>query len=99
MLARVASSVALGYRHVVFSYTPPSQQPAPRPSASAFEHLMGTGLPDRETGADEAELSFDKALYNWLIDMCEAEKLMMIYLEIWFPCDPAAIHTRTDVCL
>ena len=36
---------------------------------------MGTGLPDRETGADEAELSFDKALYNWLIDMCEAEKL------------------------
>jgi hypothetical protein len=73
--ATVASSVALGYRHVVFSYTPPSQQPAPRPSASAFEHLMGTGLPDRETGADEAELSFDKALYNWLIDMCEVEKL------------------------
>ena len=73
--ALVSASIALGYRHVLFAYAPPSQQPAPRPSASAFEHMMGLGLPDRETGADEDELSFDKALYNWLVDSCEADRL------------------------
>ena len=73
--ALVSESLALGYRHVLFSYAPAAQQPPARSSASAFEHLMGTGLPDRETCADEVELSFDKALYNWLVDMCEAEKL------------------------
>jgi hypothetical protein len=65
--ALVSESIALGYRHVLFSYAPAAQQPPARSSASAFEHLMGTGLPDRETCADEVELSFDKALYNWLV--------------------------------
>jgi hypothetical protein len=37
--------------------------------------MMGLGLPDRETAADEAELSFDQRLYNWLIDMCEEQGL------------------------
>ena len=36
---------------------------------------MGLGLPDRETCAEEAELSFDKALYNWLVDLCEQDGL------------------------
>ena len=73
--ALVSASLSLGYRHIVFSYAVPAKQPTARPSASAFEHLMGTGLPDRETIAEEAELSFDKALYNWLVDMCAAEGL------------------------
>ena len=73
--ASVSASVALGYRHAVFSYAPPAQQPPSRPSASAFERMMGLGLPDRETCAEEAELSFDKALYNWLVDLCEQDGL------------------------
>lgn len=37
---------------------------------------MGAGsLPDSETCGDGAELSFDKELFNWLLEMCKADKL------------------------
>ena len=73
--ALVTDSISLGYRHIVFTHALPAQKPAARPSNSAFERMMGLGLPDRETAADEAELSFDQRLYNWLIDMCEEQGL------------------------
>jgi hypothetical protein len=69
----VAGAVALGYCHILFSHTPPAQQPR---SASAFERMGGAfTLPDRETCSEDSKLSFDKALFNWLIDCCEADKL------------------------
>ena len=73
--ALVTDSISLGYRHIVFTHALPAQKPAARPSNSAFERMMGLGLPDRETAADEAELSFDQRLYNWLVDMCEEQGL------------------------
>ena len=73
--AAVSASLALGYRHVVFSYASPAKQPAANPSANAFDRMKGVELPDRETVAEGAELSFDKALYNWLVDMCDADRL------------------------
>ena len=73
--ALVVGAVALDYRHIVFSLSSPAQQPAARPSASAFEPMMGMHVrPDRETG-DVEDLPFDKALFNWLVDRCESDGL------------------------
>ena len=72
----VSGATALRYRHILFSHTPPAQQPGSRPSASAFERMGGAfTLPDRETCSEDSNLSFDKALFYWLIDWCEADKL------------------------
>lgn len=72
----VAATISLGYRHVVFCHTAPAQQPAARPSANAFQRMTGASeLPDLETCDDGAELSFDKALFNWLVNMCKADGL------------------------
>ena len=78
--APVSGSASLGYRHVVFSHAPPAQQPAARPSASAFDPIMGGNvLPDLETGdgdnGDDASLSFDKSLFNWLVKSCQEDGL------------------------
>ena len=69
----VTASTLLGYKHVVFAHAAPAQRPAPRPSENVFERMKsGAELPDRHSGD---ELSFEKALFNWLRDQCQADGL------------------------
>ena len=71
----VSVPIALGYRHVVFAHTQPGKQAA-RPSGNVFERLGATGeLPVAHTCEDGDELSFDKALFNWLRNQCDREQL------------------------
>jgi hypothetical protein len=76
--SNVVTSVSIPptYRHVVFSHAAPAQQPPARPSGSAFQQMMSAGqLPDLETCDDGDELTFDKALFNSLVNMCKDDGL------------------------
>ena len=67
---------SLGYHYILFSYAPPAERPAAQPSASFFDRMQGADhLPDRETHDVGCTLTFDKALYNWIIELCRADSL------------------------
>ena len=65
-----------GTSALLFSYAPPAERPAAQPSASFFDRMQGADhLPDRETHDVGCTLTFDKALYNWIIELCRADSL------------------------
>ena len=72
----IGAAISLGYRFIVVVHEP-STAPAPPSSTCAFQRMMSSNLvlPDLYTAGEGQQLTYERSLYNMIVEHCQSEQL------------------------